>query len=131
MRAKYSVWAARTDWLLAAMLAASCGACRQYTAGPASSAEPPIESGIYGFSGAGVPDTEPEGVVGECIWVFDERNRQQLAEGECDERSPGRFRVVLKPGHYIVRGPGGNTAVEVKRGAWVKIESVASLPLAP
>jgi hypothetical protein len=92
---------------------------------------PPIQSGIYGFSGGKVPDSDPEGVVGECIWVFDEHNRRQVAKGECAERTPGKFRVVLKPGRYVVHGPGGNTPIEIKSGQWVKIESVVGLPLAP
>jgi hypothetical protein len=93
--------------------------------------EPPIQSGIYGFSGGKTPESDPEGVVGECIWIFDERDRSQVAKGECAERSPGRFRVVLKPGRYVVHGPGGHTPVEVKPGQWVKIESLVALPLAP
>jgi hypothetical protein len=93
--------------------------------------EPPIQSGVYGFSGGKVPYGDPEGVVGECIWIFDEHNKSQVAKGECAERTPGKFRVVLKPGRYVVHGPGGNRVVEIKQGQWVKIESVISLPLAP
>jgi hypothetical protein len=99
-------------------------------AGPA--AEPPIQSGVYGFSGGKVPGADsPEGVVGECIWIFDEHNRTQVAKGDCAERSPGKFRVLLKPGRYVVRGPGGNKPVEVKTGQWIKIESVTLLPAGP
>ena len=93
--------------------------------------EPPVQSGIYGFSGGKVPDSDAEGVVGECIWIFDEHNRSQVAKGECAERTPGKFRVVLKPGRYVVHGPGGNRPIEIKPGQWVKIESVVALPLAP
>jgi hypothetical protein len=93
------------------------------------SAEPPIQSGVYGFSGGKVPGADyPEGVIGECIWIFDQLNKNQVAKGECPERSPGKFRVVLKPGRYVVHGPGGNTRVEVKPGQWIKIESVTMLP---
>jgi hypothetical protein len=95
-------------------------------------AEPPIQSGVYGFSGGKVPGADfPEGVIGECIWIFDEANKNQIAKGECAERSPGKFRVVLKPGRYVVRGPGGNTPIEVKAGQWIKIESVTLLPAGP
>jgi hypothetical protein len=97
----------------------------------AQAAEPPIQSGVYGFSGGKVPYGDPEGVVGECIWIFDEHNKSQVAKGECAERTPGKFRVVLKPGRYVVHGPGGNRAVEIKHGQWVKIESIVALPLAP
>jgi hypothetical protein len=93
--------------------------------------EPPIESGVYGFSGGGVPNEPPAGVVGECIWVFDAANKAQVAKGRCDERSPGKFRVVLKPGHYVVHGPGGNQPINIKRGGWVKVVSVVSLPVGP
>ncbi|HKV54936.1 MAG TPA: hypothetical protein VJN94_09860 [Candidatus Binataceae bacterium] len=97
----------------------------------AASKRPPVQSGVYGYSGGRVPYGDPEGVVGECIWIFDEHNKTQVAKGDCAERSPGKFRVVLKPGRYVVHGPGGNTPIEVKPGKWVKIESVVSLPLAP
>jgi hypothetical protein len=91
--------------------------------------EPPIQSGVYGFSGGKVPGADyAEGVVGECIWIFDQPNKNQIAKGECTERSPGKFRVVLKPGRYVVRGPGGNKPIEVKAGQWIKIESVTMLP---
>ena len=92
----------------------------------------PIESGIYGFSGGKVPGADfPEGVIGECIWIFDQHNINQIAKGQCPERSPGKFRVVLKPGRYVVRGPGGNKPIEVKAGQWIKIESLTLLPAGP
>jgi hypothetical protein len=95
-------------------------------------AEPPIQSGVYGFSGGKVPGADfPEGVVGECIWIFDQLNKNQIAKGQCTERSPGKFRVVLKPGRYVVRGPGGNKPFEVKAGQWIEIESVTLLPAGP
>jgi len=134
-------WITIAEWVIAAALAIGCAACRVHSAAqnpleppptlPSQAVEPPIQSGIYGFSGAGAPFAEPEGVIGECVWIFDQGNRRQIAKGECDERAPGKFRVVLKPGRYVVHGPGGNNSVEVKPGAWVKVESVASLPLAP
>ena len=96
---------------------------------PAKAAEQPIQSGVYGFSGGKVPGADfPEGVIGECIWIFDEANRNQVAKGECSERSPGKFRVVLKPGRYVVHGPGGNKPIHLKAGEWIKIESVTLLP---
>lgn len=93
---------------------------------------PPVQSGIYGFSGGRTPDptAAPSGVVGECIWIFDADNNNQVAKGDCAEKSPGNFRVTLRPGHYVVRGPGGNQAVEVKLGGWVKVTSIALLPVA-
>jgi len=125
---------------LFAMLIVPVGNCAQ-TSGksekiPAKAAEvaaePPMQSGIYGFSGGKVPGADfPEGVIGECIWIFDQANKNQIAKGECSERSPGRFRVVLKPGHYVVRGPGGNKPIEVKAGQWIKIESLTLLPAGP
>jgi hypothetical protein len=97
-----------------------------------SQPEAPIESGVYGFSGGKVPGTDyPEGVIGECIWIFDQFNVNQIAKGDCTERSPGKFRLVLKPGRYVVRGPGGNKPIEVKAGQWIKIESVTLLPAGP
>lgn len=99
---------------------------------PAKAAEPPVQSGVYGFSGGKVPGADfPEGVIGECIWIFDEANRNQIAKGECSERSPGKFRVVLKPGRYVVRGPGGNKPIDLKPGKWIEIESVTLLPGGP
>jgi hypothetical protein len=116
-------------------------ACHRQTSGRPSAtnakalappAEPPIQSGIYGFSGGKVPGADfPEGVIGECIWIFDQTNKNQIAKGDCPERSPGKFRVVLKPGRYVVRGPGGNKPIEVKAGQWIDIESVTLLPAGP
>jgi hypothetical protein len=95
-------------------------------------AEPPIQSGVYGFSGGRVPGADfPEGVIGECIWIYDQRDQNQIAKGECPECSPGKFRVVLKPGRYVVHGPGGNKPIEVKAGQWIKLESVTLLPAGP
>jgi len=92
---------------------------------------PPVQSGIYGFSGARAPDptAAPSGVVGECIWIFDADNKNQVAKGDCAKKDPGNFRVVLKPGHYVVHGPGGNETVEVKPGGWVKVTSIALIPV--
>lgn len=88
---------------------------------------PPVQSGIYGFSGArSAIDSDPEGVVGECIWIFDADDKSQVAKGDCGEREPGKFRVVLKPGRYVIHGPGGNRRVEIKQGGWVQRQSFCS-----
>ena len=51
-----------------------------------------------------------------------------VLEGELlTELADGRT-VVLKPGHYVVRGPGGNKPIEVKTGQWISIESISLLP---
>src|SRR5579864_2987484 len=89
---------------------------------PAASDE--VESGVYGFSGA-MKGGSPSGVIGECIWIYDADNKRQIAKGDCDE---GNFRVVLKPGTYVVRGPGGNQKIEVKPHQWIKIKSMVELP---
>jgi hypothetical protein len=89
---------------------------------PAASDE--VESGVYGFSGA-MKGGSPSGVIGECIWIYDADNKNQIAKGDCDE---GNFRVVLKPGTYVVRGPGGNQKIEVKPRQWIKIRSLVELP---
>lgn len=91
----------------------------------------PGESGVYGFSGARVAEGAPEGVIGECIWIFDENDQSQIAKGDCREAEPGKFRISLKPGKYVVHGPGGNQRIEVKRGTWLKVTSLVELPLAP
>jgi hypothetical protein len=83
-----------------------------------------IESGVYGFSGA-LKGGSPSGVIGECIWIYDVDNEKQIAKGDCDE---GNFRVLLRPGSYVVRGPGGNQKIEVKPHQWIKIKSVVQLP---
>jgi hypothetical protein len=101
-------------------------------AGATGAAEPPVQSGVYGFSGGRAPGADfPEGVVGECIWIYDQANKTEIAKGECSERSPGKFRVVLKPGRYVVRGPGGNKPIELKAGQWINIESITLLPAGP
>jgi hypothetical protein len=92
-------------------------------AAPAPSDE--VESGVYGFSGAIRGESGISGVMGECIWIYDAANKKQVAKGDCNQ---GNFRVVLKPGTYVVRGPGGNQKIEVKPHQWVKIRSLAKLP---
>ena len=52
--------------------------------------------------------------------------RSRSRRGNCDEKNPGKFRVELPPGRYVVRGPGGSHPVEVKTGAWTQ-----SIQLAP
>jgi hypothetical protein len=91
----------------------------------------PGDSGVYGFSGARVPDGDPQGVIGECIWIYDASNRNQVAKGDCIESAPGKFRVPLKPGNYVVRGPGGSKPIEVKPGGWIRIMSIVALPMSP
>jgi len=93
--------------------------------------EPPIQSGIYGFSGAKTPDAAASGVVGQCMWIYDAQNQKQIATADCYQNNPGTFRLVLKPGRYVVHGPGGVKPVEVKDAGWVRIESIAVLPVAP
>jgi hypothetical protein len=90
-----------------------------------------IDSGIYGFAGAHVGEGADEGVIGECIWVFDARDRRQIAKGECGTDEPGRFRLALRPGKYVVHGPGGNHPIEVKRGQWTRVMSLVELPVGP
>ena len=96
---------------------------------PATIEQSPAQSGVYGFSGAKAGDNDPEGVIGECIWIFDHANKSQVAKGECRESDPGRFRVTLAPGKYVVHGPGGNRAIEVKQGQWVKVVSIVPVPV--
>ncbi len=97
---------------------------------PPSDTRTKIDSGVWGFSGAGERFGEPKGVIGTCIWIYDESDRVEIADGECSDAAPGKFRVPLKPGRYVVHGPGGNKPISVKPGQWVKLNSVASLPMA-
>jgi hypothetical protein len=90
-----------------------------------------LDSGVYGFAGARIAEGAQEGVIGECIWVFDQSDRHQLIVGECAAADPGRFRLPLRPGKYVIHGPGGNRPVEVKRGQWTQVTSMVDLPLAP
>ncbi|HZP45499.1 MAG TPA: hypothetical protein VFB15_07605 [Candidatus Binataceae bacterium] len=114
------------------LLAMVSGCRRPAPPPPATSSNiPPIESGVYGFSGAGVPMEQPEGVIGECIWIFDRNNQRQIAKADCSARAPGKYRIVLAPGHYVLHGPGGILPLEIKAGQWLKVDSIASLPLAP
>lgn len=92
---------------------------------PVATANDEVESGVYGFSGAIKGGSSLSGVMGECIWIYDADNKKQVAKGDCDQ---GNFRVVLKPGKYVVRGPGGNQKIDVKPHQWVKIKSLVELP---
>jgi hypothetical protein len=89
------------------------------------------KSGVYGFSGAGSASAGKRGVIGECIWIYDASNRKQVASGECSTKKPGEFRVPLAPGNYVVRGPGGSRAVEIRRGKWIWLNSVVEMPQVP
>jgi hypothetical protein len=91
----------------------------------ASASSDAVESGVYGFSGALKAESSIMGVMGECIWVYDAYNKQQVAKGDCDH---GNFRVPLKPGTYVVRGPGGNQKIRVKPHQWVKVRSLVKIP---
>ena len=99
---------------LAVMLALSAGTGASADGGtnvrPAAAAVKRLAApaGIYGFAGARADDNDPQGVIGECIWIFDQGNRAQVAKGSCSEAQPGQFHVELKPGKYVVHGPGGN-----------------------
>jgi hypothetical protein len=93
--------------------------------------EPPVQSGVYGFSGARVPDNPKQGFVGECISIFDSEDKRQVAKGECFNNSPGSFRVALRPGRYMLHGPAGIKPIEIKPGSWIKVESVMLLPMGP
>lgn len=84
-----------------------------------------VESGVYGFSGALKAESAVMGVMGECIWIYDADNKKQVAKGDCDH---GNFRVPLKPGTYVVRGPGGNQKIHVKPHQWVKVRSLVKIP---
>jgi len=90
-----------------------------------------IQSGVYGFSGVSSPfgDEEKKGVVGECIWIYDAANQKQIDKGSCLAEKPGEFRVPLSPGHYVVRGPAGNQAVQVSAGQWARVDSVVKLAI--
>jgi len=96
-----------------------------------SAADDNPDSGVYGFAGARIAEGAQEGVIGECIWIFDESDRRQIAKGDCAAVDPGRFRLRLRPGKYVIHGPGGNHPFEVKRGEWTKVTSLVDLPLAP
>jgi hypothetical protein len=128
--------------ILATAIATGCGPRPKFAdSTPSSAAAAPtpgasvvdanIDSGVYGFAGAQVAEGGQEGVIGECIWVFDESDRHQMAKGDCRAVEPGRFRLPLRPGKYVVRGPGGDQAIEVKRGQWTKVTSMVQLPLGP
>lgn len=109
---------------------------RAQSSAPASAArpeaEPPVQSGVYGFSGARVGlEPERQGFIGECISIFDSHDKRQVAKAECFENNPGSFRVALKPGRYMLHGPAGIKPIEIKPGSWVKIESIVSLPMGP
>jgi hypothetical protein len=110
---------------IVAISGCSRGSGQKFAAKPTpAAASDEVESGVYGFSGA-MKGGSHSGVMGECIWIYDADNKNQVAQGDCDE---GNFRVLLKPGTYVVRGPGGNQKIEIKPHQWIKINSMAELP---
>jgi hypothetical protein len=118
----------------AILIITGCGpkprpAAESVSADPA--AAPTGDSGVYGISGARVADGAPEGVIGECVWIFDADDRHQVAKGECAEPEPGKFRIALKPGRYVLHGPGGIRPIEIQSGVWVKVMSLVDLPMSP
>jgi hypothetical protein len=89
------------------------------------------DSGVYGMSGARSAGGAPEGIVGECVWIYDADDRRQVAKGECVEPNAGQFRIALKPGHYMLHGPGGIKPIEIPPGGWIKVMSLVDLPMSP
>jgi hypothetical protein len=87
---------------------------------------PSAQSGIYGFSGTGAKGTSDpntrSGVMGECVWIFDAQGKNQITTGNC--ATAGNFRLPLAPGRYVVKGPGATQSIEVKPGAWTKVDSI-------
>ena len=101
------------------------------SAAPSGTA-PPVQSGVYGVSGARVGnEPERQGFIGECISIYDSHDKRQVAKAECYDNNPGGFRVALKPGRYMLHGPAGVRPIEIKPGSWIKIESIISLPMGP
>ena len=60
------------------------------------------------------------------MWIYDAQNQNQIATADCCQDNPGTFRLVLKPGRYVVHGPGGVKPIEVKDGGWINIVSAPS-----
>jgi len=90
---------------------------------------PDLESGVYGFSGTTLPFGENQmGVVGECVWIYDAGTKKEVASGYCYGSNPGNFRVPLRPGRYVIRGPGGPKAIEIKEHTWTKLDSLLEMP---
>ena len=117
-------------------LALACGPARAQSAAapkpaPRPATAPAVQSGVYGFSGARVGLEKRQGFVGECILIFDSGDKRQVAKADCFDNNPGNFRVALKPGRYMLHGPAGVKPIEIKQGSWIKIESIAMLPMGP
>jgi hypothetical protein len=129
MRAELPRAMIATAILFALTIGLCAGGCQKKPdvkrASAASAAGSAVHSGVYGFSGALKGGGSLSGVMGECIWIYDSDDRNQVAKGDCDE---GNFRVPLLPGQYVVRGPGGNQKVVIKPHQWVKIRSLVTLP---
>ncbi len=56
-----------------------------------------IDSGVWGFSGAGERFGEPKGVIGTCIWIYDESDRVEIADGDCTTRRQVNSTFLLSP----------------------------------
>ncbi len=103
-----------------------------------SSEFPPLEpsaaagnSGIYGSSfsevagGAPQPFPTRHDHSGKCVTVRKVPTRQVVAVGNCDR--DGRFRVVVRPGRYVIDGVGGSKEEEVRPGRWQRVDLVKVL----
>ena len=60
-----------------------------------------------GFQARRRPTPPPEASSVNCMWIYDAQNQKQIATADCYQNNPGTLRMVLKPGHYMVHGPGG------------------------
>src|SRR5216684_7643103 len=67
--------------------------------------ETPIQSGIYGFSGAKTPDSAARGVVGECMWIYDAQNQKQIATADCYQNNRALSAWCLNPAAMWFTGP--------------------------
>jgi hypothetical protein len=84
----------------------------------------PPNSGVYGYVGT----TALRGAIGKCVWIYDASNQKQVAVGRCSTKHPGKYRVPLAPGHYVLKGPGGTKTILVKRHAWTHVNSLFDMP---
>src|SRR6266851_7404463 len=86
---------------------------------------------FMGFQAQRRPTPPPEASSANACGSTMRRTKKQIATADCYQNNPGTFRLVLKPGRYVVHGPGGVKPIDVKDAGWVKIESIAVLPVAP